>query len=194
MIEWPAFFLGKEYPELDRVRSEWRVIREEALGLLPAMMWVNDNRTTGNVWAFGPLMLEEGERTPERDQLCDVMRQRATKTMTLLHQIPTLLGCGFSLLVAHSKIDEHDHSNPFVTAILGLSPANPCWITVGGKTQHIREGELTIFDYSQPHEVVNASDVDRLALLILLPNKARQTPPRIQQNGSSVPCTLPSSF
>src|SRR5437899_1709694 len=86
------------------VRSEWREIREEALSLLPAMMWLEDDRTTGKVWALGPLILEEGDRTPDRDLLADVMRRRATRTMTLLHQIPTMLGCAFSLLVARSRI------------------------------------------------------------------------------------------
>jgi aspartyl/asparaginyl beta-hydroxylase (cupin superfamily) len=166
------FFPAGDYPELDPVRSEWREIRDEALSLQPAMMWIEDNRTTGKVWAFGPLLLEEGDRTRDRDHLSDLMRRRATRTMTLLRQIPTLLGCGFSLLVAHSRIDKHVHSMPFVTAILGLSRADPCWITVGSETERIREGELTIFDYTQPHEVVNASDVDRLALLVLLPNKS----------------------
>jgi beta-hydroxylase len=166
------FFPAADYPELDPVRSNWREIREEAVSLVPTMMWVEDNRTTGRVWAFGPLVLEEGDRTLDRDHLSDVMLRRATRTMTLLSQIPNLQGCGFSLLVARSRIDEHIHSMPFVTAILGLSPANPCWIRVANKTKSIREGELTIFDYTQPHEVVNASDVDRLALLILLPNKS----------------------
>ncbi len=166
------FFSADDYPELEPVRSEWRAIREEAISLLPEMMWVEDNRTTGRVWAFGPLLLEDGDRKPDRDHLSDLMRRRATRTMTLLRQIPTLLGSGFSLLVAHSRIDKHVHSMPFVTAILGLSPADPSWITVGTETKRIREGELTIFDYTQPHEVVNASDVDRLALLILLPNKS----------------------
>jgi aspartyl/asparaginyl beta-hydroxylase (cupin superfamily) len=176
MTEQPrlAFFPAGDYPELEFLRSEWRQIREEALSLLPAMMWLEDDRTTGKVWALGPLILEEGDRTPDRDLLADVMRRRAKWTMTLLHQIPTLLGCAFSLLVARSKIDKHIHSGAFITAILGLSPADPCWITVGRETQRIREGELTIFDYTQPHEVVNASNVDRLALLILLPNKSRQ--------------------
>ena len=168
-----AFFPDSDYPELDHVRSEWRAIRDEARSLLPTMMWVEDYRTVGKVWAFGPLLLEEGDRTPDRDRMCAFMREHATRTMTLLHEIPTLLGCGFSLLVAGGRIGEHVHSKPFVTAILGLSPTHPCWITVGPETRPIREGEFTIFDYTQTHEVVNASEVDRLALLILLPNKSR---------------------
>jgi aspartyl/asparaginyl beta-hydroxylase (cupin superfamily) len=168
-----AFFPAGDYPELDHVRSEWREIRDEARSLLSTMMWVEDYRTVGKVWAFGPLLLEEGDRTLDRDRMCTFMRQRATRTMTLLREIPTLLGCGFSLLVAGARIAEHVHTRPFVTAILGLSPAHPCWITVGGETQPIREGEFTIFDYTQPHDVVNASDADRLALLVLLPNKSR---------------------
>jgi aspartyl/asparaginyl beta-hydroxylase (cupin superfamily) len=172
-----AFFPAADYPELALVRSEWREIREEALSLLPSMMWLEDDRTTGKVWALGPLILEEGDRTPDRDLLADVMRRRTTRTMTLLYQIPNLLGCAFSLLVARSRIDKHIHSGTSVTAILGLSPADPCWITVGDENRRIRQGELTIFDYTQPHEVVNASHVDRLALLILLPNKSRQLIP-----------------
>lgn len=168
-----AFFPSSDYPELAHVRSEWREIREEARSLLPTMMWVEDYRTVGKVWAFGPLLLEEGDRTPDRELLCAFMRQRATRTMTLLHEVPTLLGCGFSLLLAGGRIGEHVHSRPFVTAILGLSAAHPCWITVGAETRPIQEGEFTIFDYTQPHEVVNASDADRLALLVLVPNKSR---------------------
>ena len=43
----PAFFPIGDYPELNRVRSRWRDIREEGLSLLPDMMWVDDNRTAG---------------------------------------------------------------------------------------------------------------------------------------------------
>lgn len=168
-----AFFPASDYPELDQLRSEWCAIRDEARSLLSTMTWVEDYRTVGKVWAFGPLLLEEGDRTADRDRVCAFMRKRAIRTMTLLHEIPTLQGCGYSLLVAGGRIGEHVHSAPSVTAILGLSPAHPCWITVGPETRPIQEGELTIFDYTQPHTVVNASDVDRLALLILLPNKSR---------------------
>lgn len=168
----PAFFPAEDYPELTAVRSSWREIRDEGRRLIPQMIWVEDERTAGRVWAFGPLLLEVGDRSSTRDRLSALMRRRATRTMTVLRQLPNLLGCGFSLLLAGGRIGEHVHSGPSVTAILGLTPAQSCWITVGTETRAIREGELTIFDYAQPHAVVNAGDVDRLALLILLPNKS----------------------
>jgi aspartyl/asparaginyl beta-hydroxylase (cupin superfamily) len=167
-----AFFSQEEYPELAFIRNEWRTIRDEGRNLRDSMIWIEDRRTAGQVWAFAPLLMEEGQRTPDRDRLCEFLRARAPRTMTILRDIPTLLGCGFSLLLAQGRIGTHDHTRPFVTAILGLSSADPSWIKVGSETQFIRKGELVIFDYTLPHEVVNESSVDRLALLILLPNKS----------------------
>ena len=136
------------------------------------MMWIEDERTNERAWSFGPLVLEEAARKPHRDQLCEALRVKTPHTMKILQDVPRLLACGFSLLRAHSRIRMHSHVDPCVTASLCLSPADPCWITVGSEMRHFHQGELVVFDFTLPHEIVNASSTDRLALLILLPNKS----------------------
>ena len=168
----PAFYSSEEYPELTSACSEWREIRDEGWGIRSEMMWIEDERTDDRAWSFGPLVVEEAARTSDRNRLCEALRVKTPHTMKILRDIPGLLACGFSLLRAHSRIRMHSHVDPCVTASLCLSPADPCWITAGCETRHFYQGELIIFDFTLPHEIVNDSSTDRLALLMLLPNKS----------------------
>ena len=167
-----AFFSAKEYPELSMVCSEWRAIRDEGRDIRSDMMWIEDERTNKRTWSFGPLIVEEAAKTPHRSQLCDTLRIKTPRTMKMVRDIPGLLACGFSLVRAHSRIRRHSHVDPCVTASLCLSSADPCWIRVGAETRRFHPGELIVFDFTLPHEIVNESSTDRLNLLILLPNKS----------------------
>jgi aspartyl/asparaginyl beta-hydroxylase (cupin superfamily) len=167
-----AFFSLREYPELERVRRQWREIRDEGQKLRRDMVWIEDERTNGRVWAFAPLKPENVDRTPQLDAMSIAFRAKAPETVRLVQTIPRVLGYGFSLLLAGSRIDTHAHVNPYVTAMLGLSVGDSCWLTVGHETYKIRPGHILTFDYTLPHEVSNKSSKDRLVLLILLPNKS----------------------
>lgn len=83
-----------------------------------------------------------------------------------------MLGYGFSLLAAKGRIDMHAHRKPFVTAMLGLSVGQSCWLTVDGESRRILTGRMLVFDYTLPHGVSNQSSEERLVLLVLLPNKS----------------------
>ena len=172
-----SFFPPTDYPELEPLHRSWSIIRAEGATLRPDMMWIEDVRAIDRRWAFAPLRLEEEDRTDELDALGASMRARAPSTTALADQIPRVLGYGFSLLLAHGHIGAHAHENPYVTAMLCLTAGTPCWIRVGAETKPIRVGELLIFDYTLEHEIRNESDVDRLALLVLLPNKSREVEP-----------------
>lgn len=175
----PAFFPLYEYPELEPVRLKWKDICDEAQGLRRNMVWIEDERTTKRVWAFAPLQVEKDDRDGYLDRLSPAFRSRAPKTVELLHEIPGVLAYGFSLLLSRGRISAHAHRNPFVTAVLGLSVGDHCWLTVGDETQRIQQGNVLIFDYTLRHEVFNDSSADRLVLLVLLPNKSLvQTAPR----------------
>jgi aspartyl/asparaginyl beta-hydroxylase (cupin superfamily) len=167
-----AFFSLDTYPELEPVLQRWREICSEAQTFLNEMIWIEDDRTNGKVWAFAPLQPEEEDRDPYLDALSVYFRSLSPLTVELVSSIPTVLGYGFSLLLAKSTIGAHSHSNPFVTAMLGLSVGGSCWIKVGPETRQIQSGEMLIFDYSLSHEVYNQDNKDRLVLLILLPNKS----------------------
>ena len=167
-----AFFSSSEYPELEWVQLRWKEICEEGQRLRGEMIWIEDDRTQNRVWAFAPLQAEEQDRDGNLDRLSRAFRVKAPKTVKVLHEVPGVLAYGFSLLLSGGRIDSHAHSNPFVTAVLGLSVGDHCWLTVAGETKRIRPGEVLIFDYTLRHEVFNDSSEDRLVLLILLPNKS----------------------
>ncbi|HYE17548.1 MAG TPA: aspartyl/asparaginyl beta-hydroxylase domain-containing protein [Tepidisphaeraceae bacterium] len=168
-----AFQPREAYPELEPLLEHWPEIRKEGERIRPHMIWVDDDRTDGRSWAFAPLWPEEEDRTPRLDAVSADLRSRAPNTVKLAAAIPGLLGCGFSLLLGRSAIGIHCHSNPFVTAMLGLSVGRPCWIAAGPETRDIQSGDILIFDYTFRHQVVNESADDRLVLLVLLPNKLR---------------------
>jgi beta-hydroxylase len=170
-----SFLAPADYPELEPVRRNWRTIRAEGVSLQPRMFWIEDERTAGPQWAFAPLLVEDEDWTAELEEMSKEFRSLAPRTVQYINAIPRILACGFSLLLAGGRIGLHSHQNPFLTAMLGLSAADPCWIRVADETRPIRAGELIIFDYSLPHEVVNESDENRLVLLILLPNKSLAT-------------------
>ena len=165
----PSCYHIEIYPELAIVQRSWPEIREEALALRPDMIWIEDERTRGHTWAFGPLVPEEEDRDDVLDALSARLRERAPFTMRLMATIPELLACGFSMLCAGERIGLHAHPNQFLTAMLGLAGGSACTVRVGAESRPIRPGDLLLFDYSLPHEVVNAGPDDRLVLLMLIP-------------------------
>lgn len=168
-----AFYPIEEYPELEILRSNWKTIRDEAWSLREQMLWIEDERTRGKAWAFAPLRVEEEDRDVMLDKVGRELRSEARRTVELVSQVPGVLGYAFSLLLAGATIAEHAHSNPYVTAILGLEVEAPCWIRVASDTRAIKEQRFVIFDYTLPHEVRNESKTNRLVLLVLLPDKRK---------------------
>jgi beta-hydroxylase len=177
------FFPISDYPELKLIQQNWRELRCEGERLCNEMIWIQDERTDERVWAFAPLQPEKDDKDPYLNAVSQTLRDGASLTVDLVNSIQGVLGYGFSLLRAQSRIRSHAHSNPFVTAMLGLRVGDSCFIKVGGLTRRIRSGRMLIFDYTLPHGVSNESLTDRLVLLILLPNKSLCADETLGQRG-----------
>lgn len=157
------------YPEALALLPHLDGIRREALDLRDQMMCIDDGRAGDEQWSFAPLRAEEEDRTPAIDALAERLRLRAPLTVALAGAIEDLLAYGFSRLRPGATISTHQHQNPNVTVMLGLT--GTAVVTVGGEQRVIAPGRLLAFDYTLPHSVQNDGRDDRLVLLLLFPRR-----------------------
>lgn len=161
------------YPELEILRENWQVIRDEALAL-QAGAHLEATSQPGS-----PAYFDLGFRTfyktgwrkfyltwygctqPSAQRLCP-------QTVALVERIPSVNGAMFSFLPAGGQLTRH--SDPAACSLryhLGLRTPNDerCFINVDGVTYGWRDGEPLIFDETYLHFVRNDSDSDRLILM-----------------------------
>ncbi len=166
-----AFQPLDRYPELCAVQRQWRTIRDEAIRARAQLTFIADERTVGAT-AWGVLALE-----PEDEDL-DVVppdvraqgRRLAPRTIALVSAVVGIRAYAFSVLAPHRSIGAHRHHNRYVTALLTLQ-SEDAYLEVADQRASLKEGELLVFDYTLPHATYNHGAVDRIALLMLLPNR-----------------------
>ncbi|WP_277051596.1 aspartyl/asparaginyl beta-hydroxylase domain-containing protein [Zestomonas thermotolerans] len=157
----------RDFPELDLLRDNWQVIREEALSLFDEgyiRAALGDNEAGFGsffkkgwkrfylTWYDGPL--------PSARQLCP-------RTVALLEQVPSVRGAMFTLLPGGSHLNPH--RDPFAGSLryhLGLATPNSdaCRIYVDGQPYAWRDGEDVMFDETYVHWVKNETDTTRIIL------------------------------
>ena len=162
----------RAFPELDLLRDNWRVIREEGLTLVDggdvgaatarAAADYNDagfNSFFRTGWERFYLKWYD-EPLPSAAALCP-------KTVALLAQVPTVHGAMFALLPPGGRLG--GHRDPFAGSLryhLGLRTADSpdCYILVDGERYYWRDGEDVVFDETFIHTAENKTDVKRLIL------------------------------
>jgi beta-hydroxylase len=157
----------KTVPELAKLRENWKVIREEALGL---MNQGGIRAATGhNDLGFNSFFKEGwkrfyltwyGHALPSALQLCP-------KTVTLLESLPHVNGAMFALLPPGGKLNRH--RDPFAGSLryhLGLvcPDSDECRIFVDGEPYSWRDGQDVLFDETFIHSAENKTDVTRIIL------------------------------
>lgn len=161
-------YLDRErFPELDVLKDNWEVIREEALRLFDEgyiRSALKDNEAGFGsffkrgwkrfylTWYDGPL--------PSAQQLCP-------KTVEILQRVPSVKGAMFTLLPPGSHLNPH--RDPYAGSLryhLGLSTPNSddCRIFVDGQPYAWRDGEDVMFDETFVHWVKNETDKTRVIL------------------------------
>jgi len=157
----------QRFPELDVLKDNWQVIREEAMrlfdeGYIRAAEKDNDA-------GFGSFFKKGWKRfylkwydkpLPSAETLCP-------KTVELVSSIPNVKGAMFALLPGGSHLNPH--RDPFAGSLryhLGLSTPNSddCRIYVDGQVYAWRDGEDVMFDETYVHWVKNETDVTRVIL------------------------------
>ena len=154
-------------PELDILRHNWQVIRDEALSLfdggqIRAATGHNDlgfNSFFKNGWKRFYVKWY-GEPLPSAQAACP-------KTVALVESLPTVNAAMFALLPPGGKLNRH--RDPFAGSLryhLGLVTPNSdaCRIWVDGEAYAWRDGEDLLFDETFIHSAENATDTTRIIL------------------------------
>jgi beta-hydroxylase len=156
-----------KFPELDVLKDNWQVIREEAMHLFEEgyIRAAENNNDAG----FGSFFKKGWKRfylkwydkpLPSANLLCP-------NTVALLGRIPNVRGAMFALLPGDSHLNPH--RDPFAGSLryhLGLSTpnSNDCRIFVDGQVYAWRDGDDVMFDETYVHWVKNETDKSRVIL------------------------------
>jgi beta-hydroxylase len=157
----------EKLPELAKLRENWQVMRDEALGLMGEGQI---RAATGhNDLGFNSFFKEGwkrfyltwyGEALPSAQALCP-------KTVALLKSVPSVNGAMFALLPPGGKLNRH--RDPFAGSLryhLGLVTPNSdaCRIFIDGEPYSWRDGQDVLFDETFIHSAENKTDVTRIIL------------------------------
>ena len=157
----------RDFPELDVLRQQWQMIREEALrlfdeGYIRAAERNNDigfNTFFRRGWKRFYLKWYD-DFLPSAKSLCP-------QTTALLATIPSVNAAMFTLLPPGSKLGAH--RDPYAGSLryhLGLSTPNSkdCNIVVDGEPYFWKDGEAVMFDETFIHQAENKTDITRVIL------------------------------
>ena len=171
----PVFFdVAKTRPELLAFERNYRVIREELLGILP------DKGAIPRYHELDAMQYNISARVdPEKDWKVfplDMMGvrpaafcARCPRTTALLDGIPGLFEAFFSILEGGKSIPAHEGPyRGYLRYHLGLvvPEKDPPSIRLKDQVYTWKEGESVIFDDSWEHEVYNRCDGDRVVLIV----------------------------
>jgi beta-hydroxylase len=162
-----AFPDRRAFPQLDPLKDNWQVIREEALhlfdeGYIRAAEKNNDASFSSffkEGWKRFYLKWY-GDPLPSAGALCP-------KTVRLLAKIPQVKAAMFALLPPGAKLNPH--RDPFAGSLryhLGLITPNTddCRIFVDGEEYAWRDGKDVVFDETFVHWAENRTDKTRVIL------------------------------
>jgi beta-hydroxylase len=155
------------FPDLARLRENWRTIRDEAEALYEAGH-IQPSEKFHDV-AFNSFFKRGwkrfylkwyGDVLPSAQTLCP-------KTVALVQSIPSVNAALFALLPPHSRLGKH--RDPFAGSLryhLGLVTPNrdECRIYVDGTPYSWRDGEAVLFDETYIHNARNDTDEARIIL------------------------------
>jgi beta-hydroxylase len=157
----------EEFPELEVLREEWRVIRAEALKLFDEghIRAAAKNNDPG----FKPFFQRGWKRFHLKwyDDFLPSAKALCPQTTALLRDIPSVNAALFALLPPGSRLGKH--RDPFAGSLryhLGLLTPNSerCRIIVDGRSYYWRYGEAVMFDETFVHYAENDTDQTRLIL------------------------------
>ncbi|MET0383937.1 MAG: aspartyl/asparaginyl beta-hydroxylase domain-containing protein [Burkholderiaceae bacterium] len=155
------------FPELEALRRNADVIREEGLALMAhSRMRSPDNKDDAGFNSFAKAGWKRfylkwyGDAHPSAARLCP-------RTTDLLKTIPSVSAAMFATLPPGAVLNPH--KDPYAGSMryhLGLVTPNDdaCYIDVDGERYSWRDGEGVIFDETFIHTARNQTEVERLIL------------------------------
>jgi beta-hydroxylase len=161
------FIDAKHFPQLDILRKNWQVFRDEAESLVSqGYIKATDNHDDMGFNSFFKRGWKRfyvkwyGDYLPSAKLHCP-------KTIEILKSIPGIHGVMFTLLPKNGVLKPH--RDPYAGSLryhLGLITPNSdqCWISVDGTPYSWRDGEGVLFDETYIHSAKNDTDTDRIIL------------------------------
>lgn len=160
-----AWFPADTFAELQPLRDNWQVIRDEAVNLQSHIKAATANNDAGFNTFFKRgwkrfYLKWYGDAHPSAEQLCPV-------TTRLVSSIPCIKAAMFAELPAGSYLGKH--RDPYAGSVryhLGLSTPNDeqCFIEVDGVRRSWHDGEAMIFDETFVHWAQNDTGQTRIIL------------------------------
>jgi aspartyl/asparaginyl beta-hydroxylase (cupin superfamily) len=164
----PYFYNQKDFPQLDVVKRNWKIIWEEVEN------YEKSNGLISGINTFTPPELT-GENPWNNIYLENFMwrfhsnRSHFPKTCELLACIPNCTLAAISILSPNSKIEPHyGDTNAVIRCHLGLkipAAAPECAIKVGNEVEGWRDGEITMFSEAHLHNTWNNTNQRRYLLV-----------------------------
>lgn len=164
---------GHYLKNIDVIRKNWHIIRDEALALEAAAMF-EATKAEGSAGYYDLGFRTFYKRGWSKFYLkwygtTHASAQRlCPKTVALLNEVPQIRGAMFSILPPGSELTIH--SDPMACCFryhLGLATPNSerCYINVNGTDCVWYDGKDFVFDETYPHYAHNNTDVSRLILM-----------------------------
>lgn len=159
-------FLNRQlFPELDLLKDNWQVIREEARELLKQGE-VKGTENSDDL-GFNSFFKRGWKRFYLKWYRHELASAQALcpQTMALIRQVPSINAAMFTFLPAGGILNEH--RDPYAGSLryhLGIITPNDdaCYIEVDGTRYSWRDGEDVLFDETYIHSAANDTSVDRL--------------------------------
>lgn len=171
----------EHFPELRPLLEDWKVLRDEALGLYrrgqlgvaPARDDVAFNSLFRRGWRRFYLKWYD-DFLPSAEALCP-------RSVALVRSVPSIHAALFALLPPGARLK--GHRDPFAGSLrlhLGLvTPGSEsCHLHVDGIRHVWRDGEAVVFDETYIHRAVNETDEPRIILFCDLDRPLRGAPLR----------------
>lgn len=135
------------------VRAEW-----ERLPRAEPRAWPQHGAYDGKWHVFSFYIM--GRRIERNCRFCP-------ETTRLIERVPGLMTAGFSILGPRTRLPLHRGEGPHVLrGHLGVVVPPNCAIRLSGELRTWQEGKTLVFDDTLPHEAWNASDQEKVVLLI----------------------------
>ena len=160
-------FDPREFKDLDQIRDNWEVFREEALKLYE----IGHIKASQNYddLGFNSFFKRGWKRFYLKwyDDYLPSAREMCPKSVELLEKIPSVHAAMFALLPPGGKLVAH--RDPFAGSLryhLGLKTPNSdaCRIYIDGEPYAWHDGEDIVFDETYIHRALNEADTDRIIL------------------------------
>lgn len=153
------FLNPNDYPFLKTIKDAFPIILEEyKTTIAQPQSWMESYLHNGKWDVIG--LKYEGTEIPETQELFPKTNEIFQQFKDKIHT------CGFSIMRAGCEIYEHSNDNNEVLRCHLCLISNPkCALVVNKEAKYWEEGELLLFDDTNPHYAYNRGDSDRIIVL-----------------------------